>query len=51
MIDDYKRHQPSSRLAFRHHTEYACAVQFYPAPSMWERFLRAVGFKLWRNYE
>lgn len=45
---EFKRHQPSHRLAFRNTTEYACAVQFYPAPSLWERMLRAIGFRFWR---
>ena len=51
MTDDFKRHQPSHRMAFRNTTDYACAVQYYPAPGWWERILRAVGFQFWRNYE
>jgi hypothetical protein len=45
------RTHTSHRLAFRRHTDYACAVTVYPRLTWLERFMRLVGFRHFRNYE
>jgi len=41
----------SHRMAFPRHTDYACSVQRWPKIGLFERWLRAMGIRMFRNYE